>query len=123
LVCGVLCGVEGYLESAATGWLAGLNAARLALGEEPLVPPEDAMLGGLVRYLSSANPDHFQPMNANWGLVPADSGKGKKAEKRTRMFRRGLQQFQDWSGRFGAAPQSGTGEALLASAEIPTGSG
>ncbi|RIH76554.1 methylenetetrahydrofolate--tRNA-(uracil(54)-C(5))-methyltransferase (FADH(2)-oxidizing) TrmFO [Meiothermus hypogaeus] len=96
LVCGVLCGVEGYLESAATGFLAGLNAARLAGGQEPLVPPEETMLGGLVRYLSSANPDNFQPMNANWGLVPADSGKGKKAEKRTRMYRRGLDRFRAW---------------------------
>lgn len=106
LMCGVLCGVEGYLESAATGWLAGLNAARLALGEEPLVPPEETMLGGLARYLSSANSDNFQPMNANWGLVPADRGKGKKAERRTRMFRRGLQQYQDWSARFLAAQRT-----------------
>src|SRR5690606_32385582 len=67
---GVLAGTEGYLESSATGWLAGLNAARRALSQEPVVPPEASMLGGLVRYLSSANPDGFQPMNANWGLVP-----------------------------------------------------
>ncbi len=99
LVAGVLSGVEGYLESAATGFLAGLNAARLALAQEPLLPPEETMLGGLVRYLSSANPDNFQPMNANWGLVPADTGKGKKAEKRARMFQRGLQSFQEWVAR------------------------
>ncbi|MBO1435753.1 methylenetetrahydrofolate--tRNA-(uracil(54)-C(5))-methyltransferase (FADH(2)-oxidizing) TrmFO [Meiothermus sp. CFH 77666] len=99
LVAGVLSGVEGYLESAATGFLAGLNAARLALGQEPLLPPEETMLGGLVRYLSSANPDNFQPMNANWGLVPADTGKGKKAEKRARMFQRGLQSFREWVAR------------------------
>ncbi len=99
LVAGVLSGVEGYLESAATGFLAGLNAARLALSQELLLPPEETMLGGLVRYLSSANPDNFQPMNANWGLVPADTGKGKKAEKRARMFQRGLQTFQEWVAR------------------------
>jgi methylenetetrahydrofolate--tRNA-(uracil-5-)-methyltransferase len=103
LVSGVLAGVEGYLESAATGLLAGLNAARLAQDQEPLTPPEGSMLGGLVRYLSSANPDNFQPMNANWGLVPPLAGKGKKAEKRTRMFRRGWQQFSDWSARWLAA--------------------
>ncbi len=96
LVAGVLSGVEGYLESAATGFLAGLNAARLALGQAPLLPPEEIMLGGLVRYLSSANPENFQPMNANWGLVPADTDKGKKAEKRARMFRRGLEQVRGW---------------------------
>ncbi|GIW23965.1 MAG: methylenetetrahydrofolate--tRNA-(uracil-5-)-methyltransferase TrmFO [Meiothermus sp.] len=119
LVAGVLCGVEGYLESAATGFLAGLNAARLALGDEPLVPPEESMLGGLVRYLASANPDNFQPMNANWGLVPAEGGKGKKAEKRARMFRRGLQHFQGWLADFSA----GVEEGLLSSEEIPVGSG
>ena len=96
LVAGVLCGVEGYLESAATGFLAGLNAARLAQGEEPLVPPEASMLGGLVRYLASANPENFQPMNANWGLVPAEGERGQKSEKRARMFRRGLAQFRQW---------------------------
>jgi len=96
LVAGVLCGVEGYLESAATGFLAGLNAARLAQGEEPLVPPEASMLGGLVRYLASANPENFQPMNANWGLVPVEGGRGRKSEKRARMFRRGLAQFRQW---------------------------
>lgn len=99
LVSGVLCGVEGYLESAATGFLAGLNAARLAQGQEALVPPEATMLGGLVRYLASANPDNFQPMNANWGLVPAEGGKGKKSEKRARMFQRGLAGFRAWLAR------------------------
>ncbi|HEU4740149.1 MAG TPA: methylenetetrahydrofolate--tRNA-(uracil(54)-C(5))-methyltransferase (FADH(2)-oxidizing) TrmFO [Meiothermus sp.] len=96
LVCGVLCGVEGYLDSAATGWLAGTNAARLALGAEPIIPPETSMLGGLVRYLATANPDNFQPMNANWGLVPAIEGKGKKSEKRARMYERGLKAFGEW---------------------------
>lgn len=99
LVSGVLCGVEGYLESAATGFLAGLNAARLAQGQEALVPPEATMLGGLVRYLASANPDNFQPMNANWGLVPAEGGRGKKSEKRARMFQRGLAGFRAWLAR------------------------
>lgn len=115
LVCGVLCGVEGYLESAATGFLAGMNAARLAFGQEPLVPPEESMLGGLVRYLSSANPNNFQPMNANWGLVPAEGGKGKKSEKRARMFQRGLWRFQRWLAQ--------TGLANPANVEIAAGSG
>ncbi len=111
LVSGVLCGVEGYLESAATGFLAGLNAARLAQGQEALVPPEATMLGGLARYLASANPNNFQPMNANWGLVPVEGGKGKKAERRAGMFRRGLAEFQAW-----VAQSVG-----LASAEIQAG--
>jgi methylenetetrahydrofolate--tRNA-(uracil-5-)-methyltransferase len=92
---GVLAGVEGYLESAATGFLAGLNAARRALGLESLVPPEASMLGGLVRFLATANPENFQPMNANWGLVPPVEGRGKK-EKRQAMYRRGLEAFAQW---------------------------
>lgn len=96
LVAGVLSGVEGYLDSAATGWLAGTNAARLALGEQPIIPPETSMLGGLVRYLATANPHNFQPMNANWGLVPLIQTKGKKSEKRMGMYRRGLADFSRW---------------------------
>lgn len=97
-VAGVLAGTEGYLESSATGWLAGTNAARQLLGLAPVLPPETSMLGGLVRYLASANPDNFQPMNANWSLVPAlpkVRGEGKK-ERRARAFRRGLEAFEGW---------------------------
>ncbi len=95
---GVLAGTEGYLESSATGWLAGTNAALRALGRAPLVPPEESMLGGLVRYLASANPEGFQPMNANWGLVPNPpkrKGEGKK-ERREAMYARGLAAFRTW---------------------------
>jgi methylenetetrahydrofolate--tRNA-(uracil-5-)-methyltransferase len=109
LVCGVLAGTEGYLESAATGWLAGLNAARLALGQTPVTPPPESMLGGLVRYLASANPKNFQPMNTNWAIVPELSPeiitqnfgekrkKIGKREKRPLMYRRGLTAFQGWA--------------------------
>lgn len=101
-VAGVLAGTEGYLESAATGWLAGTNAARLARGLTPLTPPPESMLGGLVRYLASANPKGFQPMNVNWALVPelpVPEGRRKlgKREKRPVMFRRGLNAFMSWA--------------------------
>ncbi len=92
---GVLAGVEGYLESAATGFLAGLNAALRAQGLEPTIPPEESMLGALVRYLATANPEGFQPMNANWGLVPPLALKDKKA-KREAMYQRGLRAFRAW---------------------------
>lgn len=95
-VAGVLAGVEGYLESAATGWLAGLNAARWIHGQAPVVPPEASMLGGLVRFLARANPENFQPMNANWGLVPAVRTRGSKKERRLEMYRRGIQAFEGW---------------------------
>ncbi len=97
-VAGVLAGTEGYLESSATGWLAGVNAARQVLGLAPILPPETSLLGGLVRFLATANPDDFQPMNANWALVPAlekRRGEGKK-ERRIRMYRRGLEDFTRW---------------------------
>ncbi|MEN2983181.1 MAG: methylenetetrahydrofolate--tRNA-(uracil(54)-C(5))-methyltransferase (FADH(2)-oxidizing) TrmFO [Thermus sp.] len=93
---GVLAGVEGYLESAATGFLAGLNAARRALGLSPVAPPEESMLGGLVRYLATANPEGFQPMYANWGLVPLLEGRMGKREKREAMYRRGLEALAAW---------------------------
>ena len=97
-VAGVLAGTEGYLESSATGWLAGTNAARFALCLDPLLPPETSMLGGLVRFLATANADNFQPMNANWGLVPTlpkTKGEGKR-ERRVRTYRRGLDDFRGW---------------------------
>lgn len=103
LAAGVLAGVEGYLESAATGWLAGKNAARLAQGGSPAVPPDVSMLGGLVRFLAGANPENFQPMNANWGLVPAWPERLPKKERRRRMFARGLSAFRDWLRREGFA--------------------
>lgn len=110
LVAGVLAGTEGYLESAATGWLAGLNAARLAQGLEPSAPPQTSMLGGLVHYLASANPKGFQPMNVNWALVPdpeLPEGKRKwgKREKRPLMFRQGLSDFAAWGAGLGLEVQ------------------
>ncbi|MER3603215.1 MAG: hypothetical protein C4298_05285, partial [Thermus sp.] len=57
------------------------------------VPPEESMLGGLVRFLATANPEGFQPMNANWGLVPPQAGRDKR-EKRERMYQKGLEAFQ-----------------------------
>ena len=123
LVAGVLAGTEGYLESAATGWLAGINAARLALGLGVTVPPPESMLGGLTRYLESANQDGFQPMNVNWALVPelpapapGPSGKVRKLgkrEKRPVMFRRGLDAFVGW------AQEAGLEVTRPAEVEVP----
>ncbi|MEO8295898.1 MAG: methylenetetrahydrofolate--tRNA-(uracil(54)-C(5))-methyltransferase (FADH(2)-oxidizing) TrmFO, partial [Gemmatimonadota bacterium] len=68
-IAGQITGVEGYTESLGTGLLAGINLARRLTGEEIAVPPPTTMLGGLYRYLREADPKHFQPMNANFGLV------------------------------------------------------
>ena len=69
LFAGQITGVEGYTESSATGLLAGINLARILAGDEPVVPPPTTMLGALYRYMREAEPKHFQPMNANFGLV------------------------------------------------------
>ena len=67
---GQLTGVEGYTESAATGILAGINAARYILGEAPLLLPETTMLGALVNYITDGSVSDFQPMGANMGILP-----------------------------------------------------
>jgi methylenetetrahydrofolate--tRNA-(uracil-5-)-methyltransferase len=67
---GQMTGVEGYVESAASGLIAGINAARFVMGEEPLPFPAETAMGSMAKYITEANPDHFQPMNANFGLFP-----------------------------------------------------
>jgi methylenetetrahydrofolate--tRNA-(uracil-5-)-methyltransferase len=80
-LAGQLIGVEGYVESAAAGWLAGVNAARLAGGAEPLTPPETTMIGALLRHVSDPWVKVFQPMNANFGLLPTLDVRDKQARK------------------------------------------
>lgn len=67
---GQMTGVEGYVESAGSGLLAGINAAKLAKGEELVVFPPETALGSMARYITEANPRNFQPMNINFGLFP-----------------------------------------------------
>lgn len=67
---GQMTGVEGYVESAASGLVAGLNAANLALGKAPLVFPQETVIGSMAYYITHAEGKHFQPMNANFGLLP-----------------------------------------------------
>jgi methylenetetrahydrofolate--tRNA-(uracil-5-)-methyltransferase len=97
LFAGQLTGVEGYTESTATGLLAGVNLARLLAGDEPVLPPTTTMLGALYRYLREADPKHFQPMNANFGLVD-DLGvrvKDKRAKKE-KLAERALADLAAW---------------------------
>lgn len=78
---GQLTGVEGYTESIATGLLAGANAARSQLGLPVVTPPDVTMLGALTRYVSSAPTPDFQPMNANWALLPPLGVKVKRRDR------------------------------------------
>lgn len=70
LIAGQLTGVEGYVESTSSGLVAGINAYRLASGQEITVFPEETMIGALAFYIVNASPKSFQPMNANFGILP-----------------------------------------------------
>ena len=97
LFAGQITGVEGYTESSATGLLAGINLSRILHGEEPVVPPPTTMLGALYRYLREADPKHFQPMNANFGLVDDLPQVIKdKRLKREKIAERALRDMTDW---------------------------
>lgn len=67
---GQMTGVEGYVESAASGLYAGLNAARIAQGKDPVIFPEETMMGAMAHYITHASVKNFQPINANFGIVP-----------------------------------------------------
>ena len=97
LFAGQISGVEGYTESAATGLLAGLNAARLWTGEEPVTLPADTMLGALCRYVSHAESEGYQPTNAAFGLLPPAPGeRGNKKERREVRAAAALASLDAW---------------------------
>jgi methylenetetrahydrofolate--tRNA-(uracil-5-)-methyltransferase len=95
-IAGQLVGVEGYVESAATGLLAGLNAARARAGEPLLVPPRTTALGSLLAYVTQRGKRDFQPMNANYGLLPTLPGSRRGREKKLALGERALQDFDAW---------------------------
>lgn len=97
LFAGQLTGVEGYTESSATGVMAGINLSRMLRGEAPVVPPPLTMLGALYRYLREADPRHFQPMNANFGLLEElpDPPRDKRLKKE-RLSERALGALVAW---------------------------
>ena len=96
LLAGQLSGVEGYVESAAMGLLAGINAARLATGEQPVVPPAATALGSLVNHLTGSDPKRFQPSNVNFGLFPAWQTKVKKKMRGQERSQLALTALEEW---------------------------
>ncbi len=84
---GQMIGVEGYVESAAMGGLAGINATKHLLGEQPVTPPITTAHGALVNHITEGNPAHFQPMNTNFGLFPPLE---EKREKGTRKMKKAI---------------------------------
>ncbi|MED4882884.1 FADH(2)-oxidizing methylenetetrahydrofolate--tRNA-(uracil(54)-C(5))-methyltransferase TrmFO [Bacillus smithii] len=94
---GQMTGVEGYVESAASGLVAGLNAARLAKGLDPVEFPAVTAIGSMAHYITTANPDHFQPMNANFGLFPVLPKKIRdKKERNMEYARRALETIHNF---------------------------
>jgi len=109
---GQMSGVEGYVESAASGLLAGINAAALATGQAPSAPPRTTAIGALAFYASHANPAHYQPSNITFGIMepidvrsargPADKSRGgsarqmSKVDKKLAIADRALQDLTVW---------------------------
>ncbi|MBA3425397.1 MAG: methylenetetrahydrofolate--tRNA-(uracil(54)-C(5))-methyltransferase (FADH(2)-oxidizing) TrmFO [Rubrobacter sp.] len=99
---GQLTGVEGYVESAAMGHIAGTNAARLARGDAPITMPRGTMMGALAHYITTKE-GTLQPINSNWGLVPAapkreDGRRLSKPERRERQARMALATLDEFIG-------------------------
>ena len=94
---GQISGVEGYSESAATGLLAGINAARLATGQEALALPEATIVGALCHYISHTEAEGFQPTNVTFGLLPeAPKGIRKKRDRRIARSNRAVETLDAW---------------------------
>ena len=84
------------MESAASGFLAGVTAASM-LQDRPLtVPPPETALGALITHITNADARHFQPMNVNYGLFPELPGRMKKKEKRRKLAERALEALDEW---------------------------
>lgn len=96
LFAGQMIGVEGYLESAAAGLLAGLNAGRLVTGAPLLVAPPTTALGSMIAYITNDERRDFQPMNTNYGLFPPLPGRRHGREKKAALADRALQDLATW---------------------------
>ena len=99
LIAGQISGVEGYVESAASGLLAGINAAALAQGRAASAPPRTTAMGALAYYVSHARPADYQPTNAAFGLLPSlDNPPRNRRQRRQALAARALRDLADWSG-------------------------
>ena len=101
---GQMIGVEGYLESAAAGLLAGLNAGRRVLGAPLLVAPRTTALGSMINYVTNDERKDFQPMNANYGLFPPLARRLRGREKKAALSGRALEDLTTWRTTNGLTP-------------------
>ena len=105
MFAGQLVGVEGYTESLGTGILCGINLGRILGGEDPVLPPEETMLGSLLRYVHGADHKSFQPMNANFGLLPPLPHRVRdKKKKREALASRSLDAMSGFVARLSRVP-------------------
>jgi methylenetetrahydrofolate--tRNA-(uracil-5-)-methyltransferase len=95
-VAGQLTGIEGYMESTAMGFLAGVNATRLMTGQEIILPPRFTAMGALVGHVTNVFAGDFQPMNVNFGLFPPLGSRGGRRENRQRLAERALRDLEPW---------------------------
>ena len=94
---GQVSGVEGYVESAASGLIAGRNAARLALGLAPQAPPRTTAIGSLAHYVSHADPAHYNPTNITFGIMPAlESAPKSRHDRNLALSHRALADLDGW---------------------------
>lgn len=101
-LAGQMTGVEGYVESAASGLMAGVNAARLYRGQRPVVFPPETAHGSLAHYITSADPKHFQPMNVNFGLFPPlDENIRDRRRRNLALAQRALETLEGWKKEVG----------------------
>lgn len=103
---GQMTGVEGYIESAAAGMLAGINAARVIAGAPPVTPPATTALGALLRYITDPERKRFQPMNVNFGLISPLAARLRGKAKKEMMSHRALADLAAWAGENGVEVKS-----------------
>jgi methylenetetrahydrofolate--tRNA-(uracil-5-)-methyltransferase len=100
LFAGQICGVEGYVESIATGLIAGIHASAIDAGSQPVAPPRASAFGSLTHYVTHADPKHFQPANITFDLLPALEKKIRDRKERHRVqCEFALRQFDEWMER------------------------
>jgi methylenetetrahydrofolate--tRNA-(uracil-5-)-methyltransferase len=112
---GQVSGVEGYVESAASGLIAGQNAARLAVGLPLSAPPRTTAIGALGYYVSHADPRHYEPSNITFGIMPPlDQAPRQKPARQLAMSERALRDLDAWIRDQANGPRPQAQEALEA---------